>query len=99
MDATSNENHEKSGHIPKGTLGPTEEQKTCLEILNLVLDDEASPEQREYFKKHLQHCMPYYEIFSVDKLIKEMVKNKCNCHPVPEDLVDSIKSKISDHTP
>ncbi len=96
MDAASNGNQEKSNHIPKDMKGATEEQKTCLEILNLVLDDEASPEQREYFKKHLQNCMPYYEIFSVDKLIKEMVRNKCNCHPVPEDLVDSIKSKLSD---
>lgn len=65
----------------------------CLRILNLVLDEEATEEERSYFKQHLQNCMPYYEIYNVDKKIKELIKKNCN-KKVPKDLVESIREKI-----
>lgn len=66
----------------------------CLKILNNVLDEEASDEERNYFKQHLQNCMPYYEIYNVDKKIKQLIKQNCNDKKVPKDLVDSIREKI-----
>lgn len=66
----------------------------CLKILNLVLDEEASGEEQEYFKKHIENCMPYYEIYNVDKAIKEMIREKCYDREVPKDLIDQIKSKV-----
>lgn len=66
----------------------------CLKILNLVLDEEAGPKEQEYFKKHIENCMPYYEIYNVDKAIKELIRQKCYDKEVPSDLVDQIKSKV-----
>jgi len=66
----------------------------CLRILNLVIDEEATEEQMAYFKKHLQNCMPYYEIYNVDLKIKELIKKNCCNKEVPQDLVDSIREKI-----
>jgi len=67
----------------------------CLKILNLVLDEEASPEEQEYFKKHIETCMPYYEIYSVDKAIKDLIKEKCYNKQVPQSLIDQIKKQIT----
>ncbi|MEX2335851.1 MAG: zf-HC2 domain-containing protein [Fulvivirga sp.] len=66
----------------------------CLKILSLVLDEEASPEEQEYFKKHIENCMPYYQIYNVDKAIKDLIRKKCYDKEVPNDLVEQIKSKI-----
>lgn len=66
----------------------------CLKILNLVLDEEAGPHEHEYFKKHIENCMPYYEIYNVDKAIKELIRQKCYDKEVPGDLVEQIKSKV-----
>ena len=36
-------------------------QKTCLEKLQSILDDDATQEEREhFFKHHLEECMPCY---------------------------------------
>lgn len=69
-------------------------ENECLKILNLVLDEEATDEQRAYFEKHLENCMPYYEIYCVDRKIKELIKKNCCDKEVPQDLVDSIREKI-----
>ncbi|UII22920.1 anti-sigma factor [Fulvivirga ligni] len=72
----------------------TPDHNECLKILSLVLDQEASDEEHAYFKKHVENCMPYYEIYNVDKAIKDMIKTKCISQDTPADLIDSIKSKI-----
>lgn len=66
----------------------------CLKVLNLVLDEEASPEEHEYFKKYIENCMPYYEIYNVDKAIKQLIRQNGYDKEAPRDLVDQIKSKI-----
>ena len=71
------------------------EHNECMRILNLVLDGEATEEQREYFQKVIKNCMPYFEIYHLDKTIKELIKSKCCSHEVPTDLIQSIKAKIS----
>ncbi len=71
------------------------DHRTCLEILNLVMDGEATAEQEEMFVKHIQTCMPYYEIYTLDRTIKEMLKTKCCSKDVPNDLLDAIKSRVN----
>ena len=64
----------------------------CLELLNLVLDQEASPEQHEHFKKHLENCLPCYEKYNIDVAIKKMIKEKCADRNVPVGLVETIRA-------
>ena len=70
----------------------------CLELLNLVLDQEASPEQHDHFKKHLEHCLPCYEKYNIDVAIKKMIKEKCADRNVPVGLVESIRAKVLNGT-
>jgi len=68
--------------------------KGCLELLELITDDEASPEEVKYFQKHIDECLPCYEAYNLEKSIKEMLQTKLEKKQVPDDLIQSIKLKI-----
>lgn len=73
-----------------------QESKKCLEILELLLDGEAAPEQAEFFHAHIENCMPCYKHYNLEKKIREILQTKIERRPVPHDLVESIKIKIKE---
>lgn len=72
------------------------DNRDCLQLLELMLDNEATDEQEKLFHEHIEKCMPCYEYFNLEKAIKEVIQTKIKRKPVPGDLVDSIKSKIKE---
>ena len=70
----------------------------CMEMLQLILDGEASPEQQEYFKAHMDQCMPCFKSYSLDMTIKELLRTRCCNDSVPAELVEQIKMQISQNT-
>ena len=67
---------------------------SCMEMLQLVVDGQATPEQVEYWKQHLGMCQPCYEKYEVDSTVKEMVKSECCCSKIPQNVIDELSSKI-----
>lgn len=70
----------------------------CLELLYLVLDEEATDEQKSNFKQHIKECMPCYKSYNLDMKIKELIKQKCCGKHVTQDFIDSVKSKVLEQT-
>ncbi len=69
-------------------------QRECMEMLQLIVDGEASQEQKEHFLlHHLEECMPCYKNYHLEVAIRQLLKNKCTGQ-APQDLVDSIKAKV-----
>ena len=69
-------------------------QRDCMEMLQLIVDGEASPEQKEHFlKHHLEECMPCYRNYHLEVALRELLKNKCTGQ-APQELIDSIKAKV-----
>ncbi len=68
---------------------------TCMEMLQLILDGQASAEQKEYFKSHMDHCMPCFKSYQLDMSIKELLQTKCCGGDAPTELVNKIKSQIT----
>jgi anti-sigma factor (TIGR02949 family) len=69
-------------------------QRECFEILQLIIDGEATPTQKDHFlKEHLEQCMPCYKNYHLEVAIRELLKNKCSQH-APQDLIDSIRKKV-----
>jgi mycothiol system anti-sigma-R factor len=66
----------------------------CKEMLQLIIDGEATEEQRLYFKEHMDECLPCFKGYELDAALKEVLKSKCCGGHAPHDLVDQIKSKI-----
>ena len=66
----------------------------CLRILNLMLDNEVTPAQQEYFYDHIEKCMVCFSHFHVEKQIRQLLKSKINRKPVPESLAEEIRKRI-----
>jgi anti-sigma factor (TIGR02949 family) len=74
-----------------------ENKKDCLEMLQLIIDGEATHDQKDHFlKEHLEQCMPCYKSYNLEMAIRQLLKTKCNDH-APQDLVDSIKKKVTEN--
>lgn len=67
----------------------------CMEILNLILDNEATKEQTDYFRVHIEGCMVCFQHYEVEQYIRELIKNKLVQQPVPVDLANRIREKIN----
>lgn len=68
---------------------------TCLEMLQVILDGEATEDQKQYFKQHMDICLPCFKGYELDMAIKQLVKSKCCGGDAPADLVEHIRITIS----
>ena len=74
--------------------GQCKEHEKCMELLELILDGEASDQDKQYVNSHVERCMPCYRAYNLEKEIRKVLKNNLHQKPVPDDLVNSIKIKI-----
>jgi len=70
-------------------------KSTCLEMLQVILDGEASEDQKMYFKEHMDMCLPCFKGYELDMAIKQLVKSKCCGGDAPSDLIEQIRITIS----
>ena len=67
----------------------------CFEMLRLILDGEASEEEKKNFiNKHLETCMPCYKTYHLEMAIRDLLKSKCGNHEAPAELIENIKRMI-----
>jgi mycothiol system anti-sigma-R factor len=72
-------------------------KKDCLEMLQLIIDGEATSAQKDHFlKEHLDQCMPCYKSYNLELAIRQLLKTKCSDH-APQELVDSIRKKVAEN--
>lgn len=70
-------------------------QQECMQMLQLILDGEATADQKEHFlKHHLDECMPCYKNYHLEIKLRELLKSKCT-GGCPQELAESIKSQIN----
>ena len=70
-------------------------QRDCMEMLQLIVDDEATAEQKEHFlKHHLEQCIPCYRNYHLEVEIRQLLKTKCTGQ-APQDIIDTIKARVS----
>jgi anti-sigma factor (TIGR02949 family) len=69
-------------------------KQECFELLQLILDGEATAEQKEKFtREHLEDCMPCYRNYHLEVAIRELLRSKCT-GSAPQELIDDIKRKV-----
>ena len=74
-------------------------QKDCMEMLQLILDDEASAEERHHFlTNHLEQCLPCYRNYHLEVEIRHLLKAKCTGE-APSEIIETIKSRVSQNIP
>lgn len=72
---------------------------SCMEMLQAMIDGDATPDQQAQFKEHMDACMPCYKSYNLEMTIKELLKSKCCGNGAPPELIERIKSNISQNTP
>jgi len=73
---------------------PNCESEECIKLLKLMLDDQATNEQREYFFAHIESCIYCFDEYNIGTEIKQLVQAKTNKEKVPVDLIKNIRSVI-----
>lgn len=76
-------------------LTPFGSNCSCMEMLQSVVDNQATEEQLLYFKQHLEGCAPCSANYRLDTMVKTLVQSRCCAGRPPEDLIDKIKEKIN----
>jgi anti-sigma factor (TIGR02949 family) len=71
----------------------------CRQMLQKILDGEATPEEKQQFKIHMEECMPCYKGYELEMAIRVLLQKKCNGNGAPPDLIEKIKNQIKQITP
>ncbi len=83
---STNTHDSANGHCP--------ECEKCLEVLHIVLDDEATEEQVAFVKAHVDSCSRCFDCYEVDKSLKESVRVKISKKQLPDGLIEEIHLRI-----
>ncbi|MDX1904893.1 MAG: anti-sigma factor [Thermonemataceae bacterium] len=67
----------------------------CIETLYTILDGEACEQQSQELMAHIEKCLPCYQQYDLEVAIREVLKTHLQKKEVPQDLIESIKMKIS----
>ena len=70
------------------------EEQRCLHALEVILDEESTPEEAKAYYDHIEECWTCYKNYNLEKNIRTLIRQKLERKPVPEDLVDKIKQDI-----
>ncbi|QCR23484.1 anti-sigma factor [Pontibacter sp. SGAir0037] len=65
-----------------------------IELLNTVIDGEATADEQLFFNSHIDNCVSCFESHQKQQLLKSLVSGHLKRVLVPEALVLSIKAKI-----
>jgi mycothiol system anti-sigma-R factor len=68
--------------------------RQTLQKVMLALDDELSEDEQRHFMQHLNGCNGCLEKFEIEKSFKKFLCDKISRRPVPQQLIDEIKSQI-----
>ena len=70
------------------------EEQECLKDLEVILDNEATPEEEKMYFDHIEKCWPCFQNYNLETAIRELIKTKVERKQVPEDLVARIRIEI-----
>jgi|GEM_PF-446777 len=71
-----------------------EHHHECMQAIRLILDGEATQEQLVHFKANINHCLPCIENHNLEITIRQILCDKIQQKPVPEDLIRNIRTQI-----
>jgi anti-sigma factor RsiW len=67
-----------------------------VDMLDLVVDGEASTEEQSFFKQHIADCISCFENHQKQILLKSLISGHLKRVIVPQSLAQTIKAKIQE---
>jgi len=68
-------------------------QKECLQLIQRILDKEATAEEEAMFMVTKEQCLPCQEAYALELSVKKAIKNSCSVS-CPSDLFTRITAKL-----
>lgn len=72
-----------------------EHHAECMKIIQHILDDEATDAEKEHFRENMDKCIPCIESYRLEKCIKDSLTQKIEKKPCPQNLLNTIITKIN----
>jgi len=69
------------------------QHKECLQVIQRILDKEATDEEVARFMANKDQCLPCQEAYDLELSLKKAIKNNCSVS-CPSDLFTRIKTKL-----
>lgn len=76
--------------------GPITDCERVVALLDVIIDGEATAEDRHYFFKHLETCQDCFKTHDKHQQLKSFLKDNIKRKIVPGNLMGSIKTIISE---
>lgn len=92
--ASSLSNWIKRNIVSRYMMNSCPEEQECLQVLEVILDQESSPEEEKIYFEHIQKCWHCFQNYNLEKSIRQLIRSKIEHRKVPEDLIKKIKSEI-----
>lgn len=67
-----------------------------LQILELFLDNEATPEQKQQVKNHIENCEHCKSCYEMENQLKNTLKEQANHKKCPSEIIKCIQNKIKE---
>lgn len=67
-----------------------------IDILEMIIDDEANSEEQQYFYNHLEECSSCFEAHRHQKMLKSFLKMNVKSKNVPDSLISTIKKIVQE---
>lgn len=98
--------HEPQNQMPMNTTftllpsltdeGPKTDCERVVELLDVIIDGEATEEDHQYFFKHLETCQDCFKAHNKHQQLKSFLKDNIKRKMVPVNLMGSIKTIIQE---
>ncbi len=76
--------------------GNCKDQQKCIELFQLIIDEQATDDQIDHFHSHLPDCIKCLENYHLYTEIKSMLRSNVERLTVPTGLEMMIKSKLKE---
>jgi len=70
-----------------------EHHQDCMQLIQKILDGEASLAEKEIFFANKDQCMPCQKGYELELALKKNIKSKCQLS-CPEQMIKKIRSKL-----
>lgn len=70
-----------------------EHHQDCIQLIQRILDGEASLVEKQRFLANKDQCMPCQKGYELELSLKKNIKSKCQL-PCPEQIIHKIRLKL-----
>ena len=67
-----------------------------INILEMIIDEEATSDEQTYFYKHLEDCATCFYAHKHQKMLKDFLKMNVKIKDVPASLISTIKNIVQE---